>query len=48
MQIIVESMFPYVSSGDKIGSTRWASPVHPELGPGRAIKLLALKKSGQI
>ena len=34
--------------GGKIGPTRWASPVHPELGPGWAIKLLALKKSCQI
>ena len=34
--------------GGKIGPTWWASPVHPELGPGWAIKLLAQKKSGQI
>ena len=34
--------------GGKIGPTRWASPVRPKLGPGRAIKLLARKKSGQI
>ena len=32
--------------GGKIGPTRWASPVRPELGPGWAIKLLARKKSG--
>ena len=37
-----------VSRGGKIGSTRWASPIHPELGPGWAIKLLARKKLGQI
>ena len=30
--------------GGKIGPTRWASLVHPELGPGWAIKLLARKK----
>ena len=36
------------SRGGKIGPTRWASPVHPELGPSWAIKLLARKKSGQI
>ena len=36
------------SSGGKIGPTRWASPVHPELGPGWAIKLFARKKPGQI
>ena len=34
--------------GGKIGLTRWASPVYPELGPGWAIKLLARKKQGQI
>ena len=34
--------------GGKIGPARWANPVHPELGPGWAIKLLARKKSGQI
>ena len=34
--------------GGKICSTRCASPIHPELGPGWAIKLLARKKSGQI
>ena len=38
----------YGSRGDKIGLTRWASPVHPELGLGWAIKLLAQKKQGQI
>ena len=27
--------------GGKIGPARWASQVHPELGPGWAIKLLA-------
>ena len=32
----------------KIGPAQWASPVHLELGPGWAIKLLAGKKSGQI
>ena len=37
-----------MSRGGKIGLTRWASPVHPELGLGWAIKLLAQKKSGQI
>ena len=37
-----------LSRGGKIGPTRWASPVRPKLGPGRAIKLLARKKSGQI
>ena len=34
--------------GVKIGPTRWASPVHSELRPGWAIKLLARKKLGQI
>ena len=34
--------------GGKIGPARWASPVHPELGSGWAIKLLARKKSDQI
>ena len=29
--------------GGKIGPARWASPVHPELGLGWAIKLLARK-----
>ena len=37
-----------MGKGGKIGPTRWASPFHPELGPGWAIKLLALKKYGQI
>ena len=37
-----------VSRGGKIGLARWASPIHPELGPGWAIKLLARKKLGQI
>ena len=37
-----------ISRGGKIVPTRWASPVHPELGPGWAIKLLARKKPGQI
>ena len=32
----------------KIGPARWASPIHPELGPGWAIKLLARKKLGQV
>ena len=32
--------------GGKIGPVRWASPVHPELGPDLAIKLLARKKTG--
>ena len=35
-------------SGGKIGPTWWASPVHPKLGSGWTIKLLAQKKSGQI
>ena len=34
--------------GGKIGPVRWASPIHPKLGPDWAIKLLARKKSGQI
>ena len=34
--------------GGKIGPARWASPVHPELGQGWAIKLLTQKKPGQI
>ena len=37
-----------VNRGDKIGPTRWASPVHSELGSGWAVKLLARKKPGQI
>ena len=37
-----------VRRGGKIGLTRWASPIHPELGSGWAIKLLARKKPGQI
>ena len=37
-----------IPRGGKIGPTRWASPVRPELGPGWAIKLLARKKPGQI
>ena len=37
-----------MSRGGKIGPTRWASPVHLELGPGWTIKLLARKKPGQI
>ena len=36
------------SRGGKIGPARWVNPVHPELGPGWAIKLLARKKPGQI
>ena len=39
---------PPAARGGKIGPTRWASPVRPKLGPGWAIKLLALKKPGQI
>ena len=35
-------------SGGKIGPTRWASPVHPKLGSGWTIKLLAQKKLSQI
>ena len=38
----------HVGRGGKICPTRWASPVHPELGPGWAIKLLARKNPGQI
>ena len=37
-----------LTRGGKIGPAHWASPVHPELGPGWAIKLLAQKKPGQI
>ena len=39
---------PLMSRGGKIGPTRWASPVRPELGPGWAIKILARKKPDQI
>ena len=39
---------PFLSRGGKIGPARWASSVRPKLGQGRAIKLLARKKSGQI
>ena len=41
-------LFSHTSKCDKIDPIRWASPVHLELGPGWAIKLLARKKSGQI
>ena len=37
-----------LSRGGKIGPARWASPIHPELGPGWAIKLLARKKLSKI
>ena len=44
--------FPFVvvaaNRGGKIGPVRWASPAHPELGLGWAIKLFARKKPGQI
>ena len=39
-------MITFISTscrGGKIGPTRWASLVRPELGPGWAIKLLARK-----
>ena len=37
-----------LSRDGKIGPARWASPVHPKLGSGWAIKFLARKKPGQI
>ena len=39
---------PLKTRGGKVGSTRWTSPVRPELELSWAIKLLARKKSGQI
>ena len=36
------------SSCGKIGPAQWASPVHPELGPGWAIKLLARKNQAKF
>ena len=37
-----------MSRGGKIGPTRLASPVSPELGPGWAIKLLARKNRAKF
>ena len=49
MEITFQPSFVIIlHRGGKIGRTRWASPIRPELGPGWAIKLLARKKPGQI
>ena len=37
--LILKTKVGSESRGGKIGPTRWASPIHPELGPGWAIKL---------
>ena len=46
--INLTKMYKLPSRGGKIDPTRWASPIHPKIGLGWAIKLLTRKKSDQI
>ena len=46
--MIIQIRGAVVHRGGKIGPTRWASPVHPELGLGWAIKLLTRKNRAKF